>query len=55
MDICIEEAKKKWSDEYVNFDWFIRNIKCQNHCVADLGKICSAEKNTIYQIIKKDL
>lgn len=47
-------SEKKWSKDFINFDFVARNLKENNHGFADFGKISSEKKNIVYKIIAKD-
>lgn len=47
-------SEKKWSKDFINFDFVVRNLKENNRCFADFGKISSEKRNIVYKIIAKD-
>ena len=47
-------SEKKWSKDFINFDFVARNLKENNHCFADFDKISSEKKNIVYKITAKD-
>ena len=48
---CIEIARKKWQPEFKSFDFFILQIQMQNKRFFNFGKVSSADRNVIYNII----
>ena len=46
---CVEVAKKRWSSQYLDFDYVIENLRKQNKKFYNFGKISSADKNIIYR------
>ena len=50
---CVECAYEKWSENYLDFAFVIRNLLRNNKNVFDFGKISSARKNCVYNIIRK--
>ena len=51
---CAEAAAKKWLPRYLRYDYVTRQIKMQNRCFIDFGKISTERKNTIYALIERD-
>ena len=49
-----KKKKKKWSKDFIDFDFAVRNFKENNHCFADFDKISSEKKNIVYKITAKD-
>ena len=47
-------SEKKWSKDFINFDFAVRNLKENNRCFADFGKISSEKKSIVDKIIAKD-
>ena len=57
LQFCIVAAKKKkkkWSDEYLDFDIVVRHLKGRNRWFGEFDKIPTEKKNKIFDIIKKD-
>ena len=50
---CVEAAFEKWSENYLDFDYVIDNLKKQNKKFYDFGRISCQDKNVIYRIIWK--
>ena len=50
---CIEAAGEKWSLNFKDFDYVINNIKIQNISWFDVGKLSSASKDAICDVICK--
>ena len=50
---CIEVARSKGRPEFKTFAFLISQIQIQNKKFFNFGKICSADKNCIYQVIWK--
>ena len=50
---CIVAASEKWSPDFKDFDYVINNIKIQNVSWFDVGKLSSAAKDAIYDLICK--
>ena len=50
---CVECAFEKWSDEYLNFSFVMKNLLRNNKNFADFSKIFSADKNKTCCLIKK--
>ena len=50
---CIQVVKTQWQNSYIDFDYFIENIKNQNR-LFDFGKISSADRARIYGLIWKN-
>ena len=50
---CVEIARSKWQPYFKTFSFAISQIQIQNKNFFDFGKICSADKNYIYQVIRK--
>ena len=50
---CIVAAGGKWSPYIKDFDYVINNIKIQNVSWFDVGKLSSATKDAIYDVICK--
>lgn len=49
-----KKKKKKWSDEYLDFDIVVRHLKGHNRWFGEFDKIPTEKKNKIFDIIKKD-
>ena len=49
-----KKKKKKWSDEYLDFDIVVRHLKGHNRWFGEFDKISTEKKNKIFDIIKKD-
>ena len=54
-DWCVELAREQWLPYYIDFDIFIEKLKKKNDKEFEIfGKICSEERNKIYDIIKRN-
>ena len=50
---CVKCVYEKWSENYLDFAFVIRNFLQNNKNVFDFGKISSAQKNWVYNVIRK--
>ena len=50
---CVSAAKRKWSPNFIDFDFVIDNIKKRNKNWFDFGSLSNATKNNIYKAIRK--
>ena len=50
---CAELAREKWLPQYLNFDKFIRRVSTGDKKLPIFGRTSTAEKNCIFQILKK--
>ena len=48
---CIEIGKKKWRPEFKSFDFVILQIQMRKKRFFNFGKVSSADRNVIYNII----
>ena len=50
--VLLPQKKKKWSDEYLDFDIVVRHLKYHNRWFGEFDKISTEKKNKIFYIIK---